>query len=267
MTKAAVVGIVGLSLIGAEGSARADFITNGNFSSTSISGNANGLIYSTSSPSGYNGASLLTGWNVVAGSPAAPDLGFVYSGNYGQTISYSIGGGSSAFTLSDPSQVVASPNGGNFIAVDADVNHSLAIYQTLTSLSANTTYTLTFYQATDSQAGFSPSGTADWSVSFGNATDGYEGYTSAAMAVSTSFNGWQQVTTTLTTGAHASSETLQFFAAGPGGGPPMLFLDGVSLVNPTPEPSTLVISGLGLLAMIPYGLRRRRKATAQPSGC
>jgi len=253
--KPLILGAMAFCFLSFASSARANYVQNGSFSNVSVSGNSLIYNYNSGSNNKYTGTSYLNNWNVIASSTSS-DLGFVYTGNYGQNVTNGPFGG---FQLADSSHITASPDGGNFVVFDGDPGNSLAIYQTLTNLSANTTYTLSFYQATGSQLTFSPTGTVDWSVSFGNSTDGFSSYTSTAMAASSNFSGWTQVSTTFKTGANATSETLQFLAQGPSGGPPMLFLDGVSLNTTTslaPEPSTIVIGGLGFLGLL--GMRRKR---------
>lgn len=254
-TRPSILFTAALCFLSIASTAHANYVQNGNFSTVSVSGNSLIYNYSSGSNNKYSGSSYLSNWGVIANSTNS-DLGFVYTGSYGQNIT---NGPYSGFQLADSAHITASPDGGNFVVFDGDPGNSLAIYQTLTNLSANTTYTLTFYQATGSQLGFSPSGTVDFSVTFGNATDGYSSYTSTAMTASSNFSGWSQVTTTFKTGANAATETLQFLAQGPSGGPPMLFLDGVTLntaISPTPEPSTVVVGGLGFLGLL--GMRRKR---------
>ncbi len=245
-----------LTFLAAASSASANYVVNGNFSTVNTV-TPNSIIYNYSGlgSSSFNVASYLTGWN-VKGNNASSDLAFVYSGNYGANVNDQYGG----FALADSSHITASTDGGNFVVADGDSGNSVTLYQTFTNLAANTTYVVQYYQATGSQAGFSPSGSADWQVSFGNATDGYATY-SVSQAVSSSFSGWTLETTTFTTGAHSTSETLSFLSQGPSGVPPMLFLDGVTLntqVSAAPEPATLAIGGMGLALLV--AARQRRKS-------
>jgi hypothetical protein len=143
-----------------------------------------------------------------------------------------------------------SPDGGNFLAGDADSTYSEAISQTISGLTIGTHYTLQFYQAGAQQAGFAGSTFDQWQVTFGTSKQD-----STLMNVpAEGLIGWMSQTMTFT--ATATSETLQFLAVGgPTGDPPMALLDGVSLVA-VPEPASIALMSVGAVGLA--GLRRIR---------
>lgn len=152
-----------------------------------------------------------------------------------------------------------SPDGGNFLAVDADFLNKGPLVTTLNGLTVGETYTLSFYQAVAKQsvAGNTGAVWSDWQVSVGSTVIG----TSTQQTASTSngfFSGW--LLQTMTFQATAASETLSFLAqGGPTGLPPFVLLDGVSVTaaSAVPEPTMLALVGLGLAGI---GLSRRKRA-------
>ena len=275
----AVAGVIAVSFFGFESTASALGVTNGNFTSTTSSGN-----FQAFTGNGNSLTSTINNWSAKANGNSA--LSFIYGGNYTAPVSDVPFG---SFTLNNTVAVSASAaaNAGqvnnNFLVVDADPNYNLAIYQTLTGLSAGTQYAVSFYQAAGAQgppSQFTPTGTVGWDVTLG--TDLVGGIYTAGAFVPTSapgadangnvtklspltyvetngnFTGWTQQTVTFT--ATAATETLSFLAQGTGAiaGPPVLFLDGVS-ITATPEPGTIAIAGLGLTVL---GMLRRRNRKA-----
>ncbi len=247
-------------------------VVNGNFSTYTGSGSA-GLVYSLSGFS-VNGSNQITsttyigGWN-IATSDGKNALGFIYApGTYGNTLADNFGGG---FTMGDSSAITASTDGGNFLAADGDTNNDLVIYQTLTSLTAGATYQVSFYQAAAQQAGFTGSTTEYWQVGFnaGSVTPATTLQSTGANYQNSTvmntpqqgFSSWNLQTINFV--ATSATETLSFLSEGtPGGAPPMVFLDGVSVtqVSAAPEPATLGIGLLGFGALI--AARRARKTRA-----
>jgi len=66
---------------------------------------------------------------------------------------------------------------------------------------------------------------------------------------------------TMTFTASAASQVLTFLSqGGPDGLPPFVFLDGVSLVEQTPEPSSLVCACLGFSGLIAAWRLRNKRA-------
>lgn len=142
-----------------------------------------------------------------------------------------------------------SPTGGNFLAIDGDPTYSASISQVLTL--APGIYTLTFYQAAAQQKGTTGNNTEQWQVTLGGVTQKSTLMSNPSQGVQP----WTKQTMTFT--VNSANPTLTFLALGtPNGGPPVVLLDGVSLVA-TPEPSTFLLLGGGLAGV--FVLTRRRQ--------
>ncbi|MGL4541044.1 MAG: PEP-CTERM sorting domain-containing protein [Polymorphobacter sp.] len=165
-----------------------------------------------------------------------------------------------AFNFSGPLPA-SSPDGGNFIFSDANFLNS-ALTQTITGLTVNGVYKLTFYQALSQPIFFNTGlGTpgpisAQWSVSlFGTQLAPALTANGATGAISP----WTQQTMTFT--ATSTTGVLSFLAFG-SGDPPTILLDGVNL-SAVPEPKTWAMMMIGLFAMgIVYRRQRWRQLAA-----
>jgi hypothetical protein len=95
--------------------------------------------------------------------------------------------------------------------------------------------------------------TEQWKVTFGT-----QSFLSTLVNNPThDFQPWAQQTMTFT--ASTTSQVLTFLSqGGPDGLPSMVFLDSVSLVQQTPEPSSLVYACLGLSGLMAWRLRNKR---------
>jgi hypothetical protein len=148
-----------------------------------------------------------------------------------------------------------SPNGGNFLAVDADTGYNGAITQTVNGLVKGGTYNLTFDWGGAQFTTRTGDTTESWQVSLGNETQS----TGSISNDSESFTGWQKASMLFT--ATGTSEVLSFLAVGsPNGLPPVAVLDGISLQQ-TPEPAYWTPLVLGLAALVFAVYRRRKSAT------
>jgi PEP-CTERM motif len=209
--------------------AKADLITNGNFSTTTGYGQI-----------GDN--ATVQGWTTNGYNFIFPSTGGTVTGSSGNLSLY--GGGVNGGAVLGPS-----PAGGNYIGADGAFEVG-AISQSITGLTVGAEYAVSFYWGGAQQTTFTGATTEQWLVGLGS----QQLATSVVNDVNGGFTGWQY--TTLTFDATSTSETLSFLAVGtPSGQPPFSLLDGVSM-NQVPEPASMSLFGAGLAAL---GLVRRRK--------
>ncbi len=159
---------------------------------------------------------------------------------------------------------------GNFVGVDSGFGYTIS--QTLTGLSANTEYLLTFDTAASQQTidsgGMGGATTDYWQVSLGSDSEYLcGGGTEQGAACSTplfsipsqGFSGWSQEEMTFNSGA-GGNEVLSFLAVGsPTGLPPFMLLDSVGLQT-TPEPASWVLLGGAIFGVGVAGRRRNKRA-------
>ena len=144
-----------------------------------------------------------------------------------------------------------SPAGGNFVMGDGDPNYSDAIYQVVDNLIVGRHYQVGFYQASGQNIDQVGPTFEQWIVGFGNSTQ----YSSVMYTEPKGTTPWTHQVLEFV--ADSTSEKLSFLAyGGPAGGPPVSFLDGITL-NRVPEPSSIALSAIGIVGIGLVCLRRR----------
>lgn len=253
LRKRSVACFAAFALLAIATPARANLVVNGSFETTSLG--ASGQVFFNSTPD-------VSGWTattITSSTVTSVPLGFLYfSGHAKDTLGDQFG--ATDFKLAQaPTYPASSPDGGNFLAIDAapggggNTNYQGSFGQTINGLTIGAKYALSFYQAAGQQNGFTGATTDWWSVTFGTQT-----LLSTVMSnPSQSFQPWNKQQMIFT--ASATSQVLTFLSQGTGAGlPPFIFLDGVSLT--TPEPSTLVYAVMGFLGLIAAWRLRNKRA-------
>jgi hypothetical protein len=263
-TAGLVIAVLALALVASD-SAKADLITNGGFETTT-----NGV--NKVLPASFGGSTQPTGWTVGS----APVFTFSYL--YGPGGADATGATGTGIPNSLPIYLwgpnnpspnslnglpATSPAGGNFLALDSDPSFASPISQSISGLTPGVKYDLGFWTAgaqfRDGTGGaFNGATVGRLDVSL----DGDHQLSPLTSIGSHGFSGWQHIDMIFT--ANSPTETLTFLATGGSPGlPPAALLDGVTL-NPVgvPEPSSLLLTVLGLLGLGIVYLRQRRARLA-----
>ncbi len=273
-TKYLISAVAGLLLLAGSVNATS-LILNGTFTQTTLSGS-----------NYFTATNILSDWTVStsttnfvyfqAASPHGLDATISQGGTDTFTIYNSATGtagnpGGTCCTNSNVVDVQAKTTAagitGNVIVADGGSGYQSSFSQTVTGLTIGKTYTLTFEQAAGQQAGFGCQGgsypasactTEQWQVTWAQ-TNGTNSQTQTSALMTNPLGGfqdWNAVTMYFT--ATNASEVLTFLSDGQPGGtyPPVALLADVSLQTGAPEPATLAIMGVGLLAL---GLATRLK--------
>jgi hypothetical protein len=228
------------------GSARADLITNGSFTSTTVTGTGGYLCVNSG---GSTCTSQLSGWTATCASGGC--TGSRSPSSILVPVVNGVSNNGTAFNSANshpglywgPASI-ASPVGGNVVAIDGDPQYTSVLTQSVYGLVAGNTYTLQFYQASSEEQSASGATTEQWQVSLGGGTAQMSTLMTTA---SQSYTGWTLQTMNFV--ANAASEVLQFVALGtPAGAPPVVLLSGVSMVQ-APEPAGLALFAVGVAGL------------------
>ncbi len=120
--------------------------------------------YSGSAPKNYFSTVNPAGW--FRGPVVSTDLVFIDAPNTANVA----GGGPNSYAT----YLTANPPpGGNFVQADGNPTYESTFDQTITGLTAGTTYQLSFWQASSQQTGFSGATTEQWIVELGTNTTGF----------------------------------------------------------------------------------------------
>jgi hypothetical protein len=271
LRNSAVIGVaaIGLSL-GLASLAQADVLPVTNLQFNTFSG-------TFTPPKDSFEAALPTNWTIGAPAQIA---NLIYVGQQGSEGSNANGTYGVYGTFSN-----TVPAGTNFYQADGNPQYQSTIMQTISGLTAGTTYTLEFQQAAGQQIGFTGATTEQWRVFLGaggigvsctsnpctvtGTTDNIEEDSSLMNTPSQGNIDWNTVNLTFTpTAADLSggSAVLTFLAWGNGGStvnlPPTVFLEGVNTPPTVPEPGTLSLFAVGLLGLGGIMFYRRHKHEA-----
>jgi hypothetical protein len=249
--KLVMVGLpaIALALSASGGAQAANLVQNGGFELTNGAfGAGDKEAFGTASPMNWSGGNA-GGSLVFLDAPGTADNG-AYLSVYGPF-------------------PATSPNGGNFVEEDGASAYHSVFYQSISGLTIGQLYAVSFYQAAGQQTGFTGNTTEQWAVGLGSTlalsqssaqnsqTMTLPGTNGTPAGNALDLQGWTSQTLYFT--ASAGTEVLSFLANGTPSSPnepPMVFLDGVSM-NAVPEPSAVVLFGVGLLGMGAFRLRQR----------
>lgn len=252
MYKLIASSLLAVSMAGSADAA-VNLVTNGGFESVAAGTPAAGFEVGN-----YIYGQAVTGWTSAAGSTTNANNAYnvLYNSATATTVNpHTRYSGSETQTLAHENYGGASPDGGNFMALDGDTLANGAFSQTINGLTVGSAYRLTFYWAATQFQNRVGDTTERLDVSFGN-----DSFSTATVANPThGWQGWFTVTHDFT--ATSASQVLSFLSIGtPNGLPPVALLDGVSLTA-VPEPATwgLMLAGFGALGV---AARRRRRMGA-----
>lgn len=237
-----VLAVIALLALGTP--ARANLVTNGDFTMTTLS-SPGGYVCNTVGPTC---TSTLVAWSADCSSTGV-------CGNGGTPLSLLFAGtGGVAFnSFNGLNTPAADPPSGNYIGDDGDPTFRAPLFQTINGLTPGHEYVLNFFQAADTQSGFAAPITVQWETSLGAQTQ-----LSATMSPTPGgFFPWTSQSMTFT--ATSASEVLNFLSIGPAGLPPVVLLADVNLDPAVPEP-TMLIPLAGLVGLIAYRVRKMRRA-------
>ncbi len=249
------------------------FVSNGNFASTSAPGTSFGM----------QSGGTVTGWNDNGGynflfatytQAINPGSGITSNPGYNNNTSlymWSTAVKTNGVYGAGPNAWTAAPSGSAFIAMDADYS-TAAVSQTINGLTVGRAYTLSFDYGFAQQASYT--GTIPITIAAALASSALSSTAGVLCQetynlASTSFSGWDPNTSgspdTCTFVASSTTEVLSFLSSASVQVPPFALFTNVSLTGPyiVPEPMSVALFGAGLVGLI--GARRLRRTGAKAS--
>ena len=250
--------------VGLAGQARAALVQNGSFELTATGAGAttgSDPYHICNTTSANSCVSNITNWTATCGSVSSnPCSGTNSPSSFMNTASGSQWNSNIGLKITPG----LSPDGGTYIGLDGSSPWRSTISQIINGLTIGQTYILSFYENTAQQKGATGATSDKLEVTFGSTVWDAPTITNTTGTPT----GWISVSHTFV--ATAVSETLSFLNIGTpaSGGPPVVLLDGVSLVQgpdnleSVPEPGTVSLFGAGLLCL---AAARRRKQKSGPA--
>lgn len=249
------VPLLSLLLLTEDVTNAANLVQNGSFENSIFPGNYE-LANSSFNPLGATDSGV-TGWYSDANPSGTPTFSLWFDAATATSVS------AVSQYSSEPQQLAAAygttpaPDGTHFIALDGDETANGLFHQDISGLVIGQTYKLSFSWAAVQLSNRTGPTTERLEFNLGS---GPPQTTLTYNLPSQGFSGWMEGGGLFVAGA--TTETLSFLAIGtPGGLPPMVLLDAVSL-QAVPEPTSLALSALGLIGMGSIAVRRRMRSNA-----